>query len=375
MSSSNRERIRCIRRRVHIVFARAPNALWAVPFELDRLDIAGSPFPILENVAVYAQGGASDFGVSRDGSLVFVPGDRTDPESILVWVDHHGAAQPITEARRAFGHPRLSPDGTRLAVEIAAGGGQADIWVLETARETLTRLTFEGMNLRPIWTPDGSEITFGSSRRRNSGFDILSKPADGSGDAFPLTANDHVELPASWSPDGKTLVLRHQLGDTGNDIARLVPEDGGEAETIVGTSFQELHVALSRDGRWLAYSSDESGRREVYVRPFPEPGGRWQVSTGGGTEPVWAWSGKELFYRNGDEMWSVLIATEPTFSLGKPVLLFEGAFARGGPIAAYDVTSDDQRFVMIRTEEAESADRIHVVLNWLQELSGSSLVR
>ena len=245
----------------HIVFARAPDALWAVPFDLDRLDITGSPFPVLEGVTIYP-GGASNFGVSHDGSLVYVPGDVAAPESTLVWVDRHGVARPLTEARRTYGHPRLSPDGTRLAVEIGVGL-QSDVWVLETARETLTRLTFEGVNRRPIWTPDGNEITFGSSRRRNGVFDILSKPADGSGEAVPMTANDHLELPASWSPDGKTLVFRHEPGDTGHDIARLVPEDGGEAETIVGTGFQERHAALSRDGRWLAYSSEESGRREV----------------------------------------------------------------------------------------------------------------
>ena len=221
--------------------------------------------------------------------------------------------------------PAPLADGTRLAVEISEGSG-FDVWVLETARETLTRLTFNGMNRRPIWTPDGSEITFGSTRR-NSVFDILSKPADGSGEAVPITTNDYLEFPASWSPDGQTLVLRHRPGDTGNDIARLTPDEGGEPETIVGTGFEELHVVLSRDGRWLAYSSEESGRREVYVRPFPEPGGRWQVSNDGGTEPVWAWSGKELFYRTGDQMWSAPIATELTFTLGKPVLLFEGAFA------------------------------------------------
>ena len=349
----------------HLVYARA-NTLMAVPFDLARLEVTGSPVPVVEGVMQGANSGVAHFAFSDLGSLVYVPGGTQDIERTLVWVNRQGEVEPLAAPPRTYDDPRLSPDGGRLAVQIF--GATSDVWIYDILRKTMTRLTFEGSNDGPLWTPDGQRVTFDSTRAGGPG-SLFWKPADGSGAAEQLTTtSQYRNIATSWSPDGKMLAF----SESGvNDIWVLPFEGESKPQPFLQTPFLEGAARFSPDGRWVAYTSNESGRFEIYVQPFPGPGGKWQISTEGGTEAVWAGNGQELFYRNGEQMLAVDITTQPAFSAGSPELLFEGQYFNdssvGYPAANYDVTPDGQRFLMIREEQPE-VPQINVVLNWFEEL-------
>jgi serine/threonine-protein kinase len=351
----------------HIAYTRADGALLAAPFDQHKLEITGPATPLLEGVIVQG-GGASQFTVSNSGTLVYAAGVAASEQ--LVWVERDGTERAVaSDMDHDFEYVRVSPDGRRLALSYESDGGGEDVWVYDVEQGTLSRLTFEGeLNTRPVWTPDGSRVTFVSTR--GGGRALYWKPWDGSGPAEPLISSGRPIQEAWWSRDGEVLVYREGPGGpTGRDIKYIRPGIDSVPTTFLATEFDELNPTLSPDGNWLAYTSDESGRPEVYVRPFPGPGGRWQVSTDGGQEPVWAHSGKELVYRDptGDLV-SVDVRVEPTFSVGARRVLFQSAaYERDGAgHVVYDITPDDQRFVFIRNQGG-SFDVV-VVLNWFEEL-------
>ncbi len=348
----------------HIVFARS-GSLWAVPFDADRLELTGEPVPVVEGVQVDPRIGFAQFALAADGSLVYVPGSE-DAEKKLVWVGHGGSEQTLAAPPRSYANPRLSPDGRLLALDIAEGS--RDVWVYDISRETLTRLTFEGQNQWPTWTPDGNHVTFSSAR--GGTLNLFWKPADGSGAVEQLTTSEYPHVSYAWSPDGKVLAFVEANPISGSDVWVLPMEGERKPRLFLQTPFYEGGLSLSPDGRWVAYTSNESGRFEVYMQSFPEPGGKRQISTQGGVEPVWARSGRELFYRNGDRMMAVEITTEPSFSAVTPRLLFEGPYdPPAGTRANYDVSPDGQRFLMIKaTEQEATSPQINVVLNWFEEL-------
>ena len=353
----------------HLVFARL-GTLMAVPFDLARLEVTGGPVGIIDGVyqAVNMPNsdidtGAAMFTFSETGSLQYLPGEiYPDQEHSLVWVDREGVAQPLSAPKRPYLAPRLSPDGKRIA--FFTMGSKQDIWVYDMARDTLTRLTVEGINSWPSWTPDGRRITF-SSRRSGHRANLFWQPADASGPAERLALSDDRQEAPSWSPDGKTLVFISQ-----EDIWVLSSDGDRTPWPFLETPFSERHPAFSPDGRWLAYSSDVTGRPEVYVQAYPGPGGRHHISTDGGQSPAWAPSGRELFYRNADKMMAVDIETDPTFVAGRPHMLFEDPYANAWPGRGYDVTPDGHRFLMVPPVEPEPANWTHVivVLNWFEEL-------
>ena len=349
----------------HLVYAQA-GGLWAVPLALERLELTGTPISILDGV--YSQGWVGvntvSFSVSDTGVLAYVPGDTEVTES-PVWVDRTGKASPLTEDKGEYVHPRLSPDGKQLAIAKRTGVANYDIWVYDTERGSRTRLTVEGNNYDSAWTPDGSRLTFNSTR---AGQGLYEKPADGSGLAQPLLIREHYQNLGSWSLDGQTLAFTEQHPITGTDIWVLTRDGDRVPSPVLATSFHETAPVFSPDGGWLAYVSDESGRNEVYVLPYPSLAGKTPISTDGGVEPAWSADGRELFYRNGYQMLAVPVETGPTFSAEKPELLFEERYKLAPiPIAGYDVSPDGERFLMIR-EDKKDAGQINVVLNWFEEL-------
>ena len=351
----------------HILFAHE-DVLLSAPLDLERLELVGPPIPVVEGVRSIGGGFRAQFGVSGEGTLLYVPATAVRRGlAELVWVDRTGAVEPLSAPRRTYGpHPRLSPDGRTLAV---AHGGEdgtgSEIWLLEIGREALTRLTSAsaGFSSRPFWTPDGSNLVFGAA-----GY-IVSKRAGGSGDALRLSA-DGNRVPSWVTSDGKGVLFR-QNSDS-RDIG-LLPLDGkSEAVMLLDSSFNEHSGVLSPDDRWLAYVSDESGQDEVYLCTFPGLEGRKLVSTDGGAEPLFSRDGKELFYRSGDRMMAVrILSTHPEIELSRPEILFEGSFQSGvlsgNPGLNYDVASDG-RFVMIRDEGSRKETSLHVVFGWFEEL-------
>ena len=217
-----------------------------------------------------------------------------------------------------------------------------------------------------MWTPDGKRVTYAAARAGKPE-NLFWKFADGSGAEERLATSEYAQRSISWSPDGQVLAFDESAPATGGDIWTLPLKGERKPRLFFRTPFAERNAVFSPDGHWLSYVSTESGRDEIYVQPFPGPGGKWQISSEGGTEPVWARNGRELFFRNGDKMMAVDIAAGPTFSAGKPRLVFQGQYHTGDR-PDYDVTPDGQRFLMIKDGGEESAGQINVVLNWFEEL-------
>jgi eukaryotic-like serine/threonine-protein kinase len=350
----------------HLIYAQG-GTLIAVPFDPKGLMAAGSAAPVVEGVLQSDTTGAAQYSLSVTGSLVYVSGGVQSAQRRLAWVTRNGTEQAVAAPARNYLFPRLSPDGGRVAVGIS--GHETHLWLYDLARESLTRLTFEGtVNHNPTWSPDGKLIAFDSDKEGL--LNIYWRLADGSGGLQRLTTSPYANVPMSWSSDGQFLAFIETGGDTGSDIWVLRLSDRKPQPFLV-TPFNESVPRFSPDGHWLAYISNESGRYEVYVRPFPGPGGKWQISTDGGTEPVWNRNGRELFYRSEDKIMAVDIATQSGFAAGKPRMLFEGKYERTPATSPnYDVSPDGQRFLMLKPDEqgAAAPTQINVVLNWFEEL-------
>ena len=377
----------------YLVYAVA-GTLRAVRFDPVKLEVVSDPVPVVESVTTQATG-AAEFNVSRTGALVYVPGGATGVNRSLVWVTRQGHEDPIAAAPpRAYVQPRLSPDGTRVAVYI--NDQQSDIWIYDLARQTLTRLTdAPGTDQFPVWTPDSRRIIFGSARAGAT--NLFWQAANNTGTVERLTTSPNAQYPTSISPDGTRLILRENLPKTGVDLRVLAmdpsaplgtgpatPPGAGrsatapgasprQTEPLVHTTFLEENGELSPDGHWLAYQSNESGRNEISVRPFPHvDDGHWTISTTGGTKPLWARSGKELYYLTLDgAMMAVPVHSTPAFSAGTPTKLFDTRYFAAGNARTYDVSRDGQKFLMIKNAGGDSTSTptgIVVVLNWVEEL-------
>ncbi len=348
----------------HLVFARG-GSLFAVPFDLRRLELTGPAVSVLDGLMILSPFNSPLFGISGGGTLAYAPG--SSPRHILVWVDRQGKVEPLVSEPRPYEEPRLSPDGKRIAVTIRTDN--ADIWVLDASRGSSARLTFEaGEDETAVWTPDGLKVTY-SADRTGIPRAVYSKSADGSGSEGRLFESEPHAHVGSWSPDGRTLVYTEFDPVLSGDIWMLTSGEKTERRPWLRTPFNERAPRLSPDGRWLAYVSNESGRDEVYVQPFPGPGGKWQISVSGGNEPVWSQAGGEIFFRTGDKMMVAGVASGGSFSVETPRVLFEGRFVptRRGD-AAYDVSSDGRRFVMIQRNAESLATHLNVVLNFSEEL-------
>ena len=350
----------------HLVYAQG-GTLMAAPFDPQRLTLTGTAVPVVEGVLQSAISGAAQYSLSGTGSLVYVPGSIQADQRKLVWVTRNGAEQPIAAPARAYRIPRLSPDGRRVVVAIDDEGAQT--WLYDLSRETLARLTFGGtVNQAPVWSPDGRRLAFQSNREGS--LSLFSQLADGSGGLERLSSSESSPAANSWSSDGQLLAFVDVNPTTGWDIWVLRLRDH-KAQPFLQAEFNENAPRFSPDGHWLAYASDESGHFEVYVQPYPGPGGKWQISAEGGMEPAWNPNERELFYRSGRKMMAVEIATLSGFTAGKPRVLFEGDYVPTPlQFPNYDVSPDGQRFLMLKPLEQEAAapTQINVVLNWFEEL-------
>ncbi|MCX6545425.1 MAG: protein kinase [Acidobacteria bacterium] len=368
----------------HLVFVRS-GTLVAVPFDLTKKEVTGNSLTMLDDVMQAAnmpntsvETGAGQFSLSSSGSLVYLPGGIfPDAERTIISVDRAGAALRVLPGPlRPYQAPLLSPrDQSQLVVWTQ--GVDRRVWTYDIARGTLTPLTTAGRNSRAIWTPDGKRITFaGASAGADNLFWI---PSDRSGPVERLTMSTNVQLPSSWSPDGRTLAFVELGGPTPSFDVMALSLDGDRRPTpILQTRASERYPEFSPDSRYLAYTSDESGRDEVYVQPYPGPGFRKQISTEGGYAPAWSRDARELFYamstgsnvRMTTRMMAVSITLTPSFEAGTPHKLFEGRYWMQVATRGYDVTADGRRFFLTQTKERPPLHVTQMILvqNWFEEL-------
>lgn len=358
----------------HLVFLRA-GVLFAAPFDPIKLQLKGAPVPVLESVIENPRIGAGQFSTSSDGSLAYIPGGVTFGDHELVFVDRSGATRVLTAKKRPYEDFTLSPDGRLIAATIE--GPVTDTWIHDIARDTETRFTFGVEHRDPAWSADGKRVAY--SGYRDGKWAIFWKPLDGNGPEEELVASEDPLWPWFWSPDGRVLVYQ-VLSPTTRDDTWILPMDGDrKPRPLFATPFAEEWAQISPDGRWIAYDSDDSGRAEVYVAPFPGLGSKVRVSTEGGLHPQWSPNGRELYYRTGSgeeaqrplgqrvKLMALPIETSPAFKAGTPHMLFEGPFFDSGH--DYAVTPDGKGFIFIReSQPASGPGELKVVLNWFEEL-------
>lgn len=356
----------------HVVYSQL-GRLTARSFDLGRLEVTGPSVSVTESRMASPETYPTQYAFSKYGTLVYAPTfSKQSGNRALVWVDREGNEEMLAVPMRPYDFVRLSPDRSRIVCSFDGPTGR-NVWIYDLGRGTLQRLTFDSAsNFMPAWTPDGQRVVFSSILE--SRLDLFWKAADGTGSAERLVTSPNRKYPWQFTSDGQFLIyLEFTPGAESSNIAVLSMEGERSSRVLLHSRFDELHPILSPDERWIAYTTNESGRDEVYVLPFPDLGGRWQVSTGGGTRPLWARNGKELFYLRGNEMMAVPIETEPSFTPGAPRVLFEREYfmsVRG--MRVYDVSGDDNRFLMIKKgegiDETSPQTELIVVENWFEEL-------
>jgi serine/threonine-protein kinase len=329
--------------------------LWAISFDTKRLQTIGAGVPLAEGAR------DRDWAFSADGTLVYGP----EPKTRLVWVTRTGEEEPLPTEAANYLAVRLSPEGSRLALSYYAVGNP-DIWIYEIARGTTARLTLDPANdWYPLWGRDGRNLIFVSSRVSPTG--LFSKASDGSGADELLLTNSYFRWPSSWSRNGDGLVIEEDHPETESDIVMLSMDGTGALTGVIRDPFDQTNPQVSPDGNLIAYESNESGRIEVYLQRFPEPREKLQISTRGGTEPLWGKDSRELFFREGENVLSVPIRTEP-LGAGEPRILFRGEYDLR-PLRAYDYDRHSDRFLMMKLGDSEwDPKELHVVANWFEEL-------
>jgi len=354
----------------HLLFARGGNLL-AASFDAATLQVTGDPVTVIEDVLVsYASAGAVEFAASREGSIAYIPGGEALNRRALVWVDSHGREEPLQAPKRNYEFPRLSPDGKEIVVGIGGGSDSGpDIWLYQFASGTLSRLTFKANDAEtPIWKPDVRRVTYAVNNPANRTRQVFLRKTDASDEEALADSDQHLHL-GGWSMKGNILVATAD-----GDIWTLETNGKQTWRLLTPTPYLERAATISPDGQWLAFASDETNRFEIYVQPFPDRARKFQISSDGGTEPVWAKDGRRLFYRSGDKMMAVAMDVKSgTPSFDSPVTLFRGRFAVSdvsGGDAWYDVHPDGKRFLMLKNEETPyGSGNIVMSQNWKAELS------
>ena len=349
----------------YLVYAKN-EALYAAPFDLKQLKLTGQPVPVVQDVALTTDDGRAGFSVSDNGTLAYIAASTFVPDLDLVWVNRRGEAGASITAPARFGEPAIAPDGGRIAISIAKPGEPKDVWVLDLARGTRTALTNGGANdFDPIFTLDGTRVIYQSERPV---FDLYVRAADASSPATPLLVTPYDKYPGSITPDGKSLLFRYSLVPH-SEIWTLPLDGTGQPTALLRSDAGDLSAPrIAPNGRWLAYNSNESGRSEVYLSPYPAvTSARRQVSADGGANARWTKAGRELIYRNGRRMMAVTV-DPASGQLGTPAELFRGDLEGDGLLGNYDATPDGERFLMLRRAPGADPRQVIIVTNWFKEL-------
>jgi hypothetical protein len=358
----------------HIVYARA-GSLHALPFSLSSLEVTGPPMKVVEGVLMSRNSGSAYYDVSKTGSLAYAAGVAEGGERSVVWVDRQGREEALPLPERSYLFPRISPDEKTLAIEVE--GVTHDLYTYDFARGMLTKITSDGLSHAPVWTPDGLSLCYRSWK--SGSMTMWRMPADRSGPEVRLATLEGSQSAVAVSPDGRYLTFNQMAPGAGMRAFVLPLAEAAEPQPIVETKFNVAAAKFSPDGRWVTYCSNESGRPEAYIQPWPGPGPKIQISADGGLDPLWSHKGDEIFYRDGDKMMVVPVSMSNGVRPGRPRLLWEAHYSIGMSSscgqpglssANYDVTSDGQRFVMIKdNHEGLSSNTLVVVVNWARELA------
>jgi len=342
----------------------AGGSIVSVPFDPTQVAVTGEPMKLAEEVA--ATQDSAHLSLARDGTLAYVHGGPAQLQKSLVIVDASGRATTLPAPARAYNGPRVSPDGSKALV-LLWQSGLSDVWSYDFSRNTLSRITSSGTAGWAIWSPDGKSVVYQDALERASNLFVQSM--DTSVPPHRLTSSSQDQWPASFSHDGRTLITTQaDPGPLHGNVWSMSPATDSSRPFLKPQTYEQWGGWASQDGRWLAYVSDETGRFEVYVTDLPDLKRKWQVSTGGGQEPVWSKTGPELFFREGNRMMSAVLSSG-TAQPSRPVTLFEGTYALCCPgLAQYDVVPDSRQFLMIKDSDQESFTELRVVKNWAVEL-------
>jgi serine/threonine-protein kinase len=346
----------------HLLFVRESVVL-AAPFDPRTLELTGSAVPVLEDAFVAPFEGNSQFSVSENGTLIHAPASLLQPPREVVWVDRQGREEILLEADRRYSAPSLSPDGRSLAITVE--DGNPDIWVYQLDRKVLNRLTFSPRSEHtPIWYPDGRRIAFVLDAPP---FHLYDVPADGSAEPTAVLESPIDTYVDAVSPDGRWMVVRQLDSEEDYNLGLMEVGAGQDVRPLRNTQFTERFATVSPDGRYVAYESNESGRSEIYIQPFPAPGPRTQVTRDGGEAPLWAET-SEFFYWNGNRLFAVPVRTTPELTIGEPQELFTASRYTTKTSREYDVTADGRRIIIAKIPEASEPREVQIVLNWFSEL-------
>jgi Tol biopolymer transport system component len=337
----------------HLLFIRGGH-LMAIPFDPKTLAVGSNAVIVVRGVSHGSADGEAQYAISRNGHLIYVAGGDSKPTSTLLWTDTAGRQTPIVATKRPYGSLSFSPDGRNAVVTLEAA--TYDVWNLDLERDSLSRISYGGDDVQGVITPDGTRVLWCSSRA--GPYNVYSRPLDGSAPEQRLVPSAHDQENPNMSPDGRHLVYV-QYGRRAD--LWLMPSAAKPRE-LIATEFDEYDPAISPDGRWLAYSSNESGESQVYLTSFPQPAGKWQVSTDGGGAPRWMPNGREIVYQNGSKVLIIPIEMTPRPRPGRPRLLVEGHYDD-----QFDISADG-RIGLVLSEGAKTATELQLVMNWFEDL-------
>jgi Tol biopolymer transport system component len=343
-------------------------SLVAAPFDPRGLEIKGSPSIVLEGVTAGVRYGEAHYAIASNGTVVYLPEHpETARRELVSWTEGESFTSLSFEPR-FYRNMKVDAVGRRLALTVL-DGSRSDVWIAAIEQGTLSRLTFEGFNIEPVWSPDGQWVSFASNRE--GPYNIYRKKADGSGPAERLLRSERHQYPQSWTRDGRKVLFTEHHPETGFDLwlLDLMEKERNEdpLQPLLVTTADEFGACLSPDGRWLSYASNESGRWEVYVQPFPSEGGKWQVSAEGGHGPLWSADGRHILYEDGDRIFHVPFQPGTETPMGTARVLLE----RDDLVTVRSHPLDDRLMMVKELEEHDPLQEVHVILDWFDPSRGA----